>query len=69
MEKKRSLGEKEGQALGRRIKSGPELLSRGSWQIGKEALRRFSSWRKADGRLTKEALERLQSCKEDLLAD
>ena len=26
---------------GRRSRSGPELLSRGSWQVGEEALRRF----------------------------
>ena len=46
-EKKRSLGEKEKQALGRRDKNGPELLSRGSWHIGEEALRRFKRLEKS----------------------
>jgi hypothetical protein len=40
-QKKEIIGEKEKQALGRRNRSGPELLSRGSWHIGEEALRRF----------------------------
>ena len=46
-QKKGSLGEKDKQALGRRNKSGPELLSRGSWHIGEEALRRFKRLEKS----------------------
>ena len=45
--KKSSLGEKEKQALGRRVKSGPELLSKGSWHIGEEALRRYRQLEKS----------------------
>ena len=39
------------------------LLKGGSWQIREGALRRFKPQEKADGRLTTDALERLQSCK------
>ena len=56
------------ESLGRRNRSGPELLSRGSWHIREEALGQFSCWRKADRRLTNDALERLQSCKENVSA-
>jgi hypothetical protein len=44
---KRSLDEEEKQALGRRSRTGPELLSRGSWRIGEEALRRFKRLEKS----------------------
>ena len=46
-QKKEIIGEKEKQALGRRNRSGPELLSRGSWHIGEEALRRFKRLEKS----------------------
>ena len=39
------------------------LLKGGSWQIRAGALRRFKPQEKADGRLTTDALERVQSCK------
>ena len=44
---KRSLDEEEKQALGRRNRTGPELLRRGSWRIGEEALRRFKRLEKS----------------------
>ena len=55
------------ESLGRIDRSGPELLKRGSWQIREEALRQLSSWREAHGRITKDALEKIQSCRRESL--
>jgi len=55
------------ESLGIINRRGPELLRRGSWHIREEALRHFKQLRKADGRLTKDALENIQSCRRESL--